>query len=277
MCGSNNVEHYCTKNSYEHYRCRECAFLFVHPVPNSTAELYDKDYFSGANKGCGYVNYDEDKEPMVPAFKKYLFLIRQKLGKAGALLDVGAATGFFVQLAIEDGFAAKGVEYSDYAASLGRAKGLDVRTGVLADVDGTYDCITMFDLIEHVPDPRSTLKDAFSRLHDGGILVINTPDAGSLLARVLRAKWHLIIPPEHIFLFDRHNIRKLLGETGFDVEIITTIGKKYTFKYVFKFLHSITGFGLFGRISDLFSHGFLAKLCIPINLHDNMFLIARKK
>ena len=277
VCGGADSRFFSEKNECVLYRCRPCGLMFVDPLPVSTREIYAQDYFSGATGGFGYVNYDEDKEPMVPAFLKYLDLISLALGgNKGRLLDVGAATGFFVRLAQTAGFSAEGIEISDHAASLGRKKGLNIQAGTLADVGGIFDCITMLDLIEHVPNPRAEIVYAAKLLRRGGVLVINTPDAGSMFARVMGKKWHLICPPEHLYYFNRLNMKRLLEEAGFAVVFETTIGKSFTIKYIFKTLHSWTKFKLFSMLMAFFSRKSLAQIAIPINLRDNMFLIARK-
>lgn len=251
--------------------------MFVHPLPQSTTDIYQKDYFEGAHEGFGYVDYDADKEPMVPTFERYLHAIREKLGGAGALLDVGAATGFFVSLALRAGFSARGVELSAHAAERARQKGIDVQTGTLADVSGTFDCITMLDVIEHVPDPRAELTRAARLLRAGGVLVINTPDVGSLVARVLGKRWHLIVPPEHLHYFNRSTMRRLLEEVGFEVVTETTIGKSFTPQYILKTLYKWTKWRMFEWIANDVQHSILARLAIPVNLHDNMIVIARKR
>ncbi len=265
-----------TKNGYDLYTCASCALMFVHPLPDPK-HVYDKSYFEGAGQGFGYVNYDEDKEPMVPTFQKYLQKIRKELGGTGKLLDVGAATGFFVELAQKDGFKAEGVEISDHAASLGREKGRNVKTGILSDVEGEFDCITMLDVIEHVLDPKKELASAAARLRRGGILIVNTPDSGSLVARMLGLKWHHVGPPEHLYYFNRKNFQTLLEKTGFIPVEETTIGKSFTIKYILKTLNRATGLSLFAHIAKLFTHSPLSRLSLPLNLYDNMFIVARKK
>ena len=279
VCGSTSSAPFSSKNGYQVLRCTACGLKYMYPLPAASisGDIYDRDYFEGAGKGHGYVNYDEDKEPMRSAFVKYLDHIRAAIGPKGRLLDVGAATGYFVALAKDAGYAAEGVDISDHAASVGRAKGLTVRTGVIDDVEGVFDCVTMLDLIEHVPDPRAVLKKAAILLRAGGVLVINTPDAGSLVARILGRNWHAIIPPEHIYYFDRANIKCLLEEAGFEILKETSIVKSFTFKYIFKTLHQSMHIPLFLKVSSLFSHKSLSKISIPINLHDNMFVLARKK
>ena len=265
------------KNGHALFRCSLCGFLFVSPLPPSVADIYGKDYFVGAKKGFGYVDYDTDKGPMIPTFKKYLQLIREVLDGEGALLDVGAATGFFVSLAREAGFDASGVELSGHAASRARERGLDVRRGTLADISGTYDVITMLDLIEHVPYPRADVRKAALLLRPGGILAINTPDAGSLLARLMGLKWHLIVPPEHLYYFNRKNIGLLLEQEKFDVVLDTTIGKSFTLPYVLITLHKWTKVSLFARLASMIARMPLSRISIPLNLRDNMFILARKR
>ncbi len=278
MCSEKNTVLFTKKNGHDIHRCIACGLIFVDPIRTAPKEIYSKDYFEGASRGFGYVNYDEDKEPMRSVFLKYLDLIGVELGgKKGTLLDVGAATGYFVALAKDRGFDAEGVDISEHAAAAGRALGRAVRTGTIDDVHGTFDCITMLDLIEHVPDPRAVLIKASELMRSGGVLIINAPDAGSLVARTLGPRWHLISPPEHLHYFDRSNMRKLLSEEGFDVARITTIGKWFTFKYIFKVLNRSTHIALFQKISSFFSRTSLARLSIPANLHDNMFVVARKK
>ncbi len=265
-----------TKNGYDLFSCPSCALMFVHPLPDPK-HVYDKSYFEGAGQGFGYVNYDEDKEPMIPTFRKYLQIIRKELGGAGKLLDVGAATGFFVELAQKDGFNAEGVEISDHAAAVGRAKGRVVKTGVLSDVTGEFDCITMLDVIEHVLDPKKELTSAATRLRTGGILIVNTPDSGSLVARILGLRWHHVGPPEHLYYFNRSNFLTLLEKTGFTVIEETTIGKSFTIKYILKTLHRATGLSLFGYVAKMFANAPFSRISLPLNLYDNMFIVARKK
>lgn len=252
--------------------------MFVYPIETAPKDIYNRDYFEGAAKGFGYTNYDEDKEPMKPVFLKYLELIGAALGdKKGKLLDVGAATGYFVGLAQEAGYEAEGVDISEHAARLGRSKGLVVHAGTIDDMSGTYNCVTMLDLIEHVPDPRSVIKKAATLLSSGGVLIINAPDAGSLVARILGRRWHLISPPEHLHYFNRENMRNLLEDEGFEVVRMTTIGKWFTLKYIFKVLARSTHISLFQKMSSIFSHKPFAQLSFPVNLHDNMFVLARRR
>jgi dolichol-phosphate mannosyltransferase len=277
LCKTGKTKVFCEKNGYQIYVCAACRLKFVYPVPDATA-IYSRDYFFGATGGFGYTDYDRDKEPMVPAFTEYLRRIEMLLPERGPLLDVGAATGFFLSLATRRGFEPHGVEISSYAAERAREKGIAVITGTIADLpaEERFKVVTMLDVIEHVADPRSEIIRVHKLIAPKGLLVINTPDAGSLYARVMGKRWHLLVPPEHLYYFNRANMRSLLSKTGFDVITISTIGKKFTLPYIFKTLHAWQNFLLWKYLADFCSSGFLARISIPINLRDNMFVIARK-
>lgn len=267
------------KRGFEIYRCSGCATLFVSPIPTEEqlARIYSENYFVGAGEGYGYANYDEDKRPSIRVFHKYLDMIDRHRRPPGMMLDIGAATGFFLQIAVQRGWSAVGVELSDYAASAARSKGLDVRTGSMAQLAAdpeSMDVITMWDVIEHVPDPRKALADARKLLKPGGILALNTPDSGSLFARTLGGRWHLIIPPEHLCLLNRHSIARLLEASGFEVLRRTNIGKWFSVAYVLQTLGHWSK--TWDRVAGAVRGSWFGRLSVPINFRDNMLVLARK-
>ena len=269
---------YFSKHGYQYARCSSCAFVFVTPLPD-TSIVYQDSYFSGASHGFGYVDYDSDKEAMRSTFEKYLELAEIELPQKGVLLDIGAATGFFMSIAESKGWEVRGIEISPYAAQLAKAKGLTVFVGTIDrhQTDGVYDAITMLDVLEHVDSPRETLQKAFGLLRRGGVLVINTPDTGSAIARILRSLWHQYIPPEHIALFNEKNITTLLNETGFTVLNVQHIGKRFTLRYMIETLnHHVRIPLLSGILEKIKASKTLGNLWVPLNLYDNMTILAKK-
>lgn len=298
VCGGVLHKPYADKNGYHMRKCAACGLVSVFPLPkdDESAAVYAKDYFSGASKGFGYVDYDADKEAMRPVFVRYLAHIERLLpsAKAGAagsragsgksvgrLMDIGAATGFFVALANGRGWEASGIEISEYAAGLARSRGLDVKTGTLdgfaAFPAGSFDLVTMWDVIEHMPDPSKDLARAWDLLKKGGLLAINTPDSGSLYARIMGSRWHLLVPPEHIWYFNRKSLKSLLDENGFEALEIGCVGKLFTLEYVLHTLYRWQKLGLWRSLLSYAEKHAVGKLAVPINLRDNMFVLARKR
>lgn len=282
ILGHNESKFFAEKNGFKLYRCKNCGLIFIWPTPNlnETKLIYQADYFTGAKQRHGYVNYDNDKKPMKKTFIKYLGLIEKYNHHKGVLLDVGAATGFFMDLGRKRGWETKGIEISEYAAKEAHKKGLDVVLGILENAgfrDNSFDAVTMWDVLEHLSDPLKFIKVVNSILKKGGILAINTPDSASLWARLFGKCWHLLIPPEHIFLFNKKSLRILFESNGFEILEIRKIGKSFRLPYVLSMLYSWQELRLWKKISELFQDNkFLNKISIPINFRDNIFVIARK-
>lgn len=282
LCGGESKK-WGEKNSYTLYQCTECKLLFVHPLPKQI-DVYSQDYFSGAQEGFGYVDYDADKEPMIPVFERYLDMCKTYGKPKGKLFDIGAATGFFLEIAQKRGYDVSGVEYSSYATEKAKSKNLQVYSGDLLDPsiketleDGTYSVVSMLDVIEHMQHPFLQLEKVASMLEKDGLLLINTPNGESMLAKLLKTKWHLVVPPEHLFYFSPINLGAYLETSGFEVVYSGTIGKTFTFTYIYKTLYKWLGLKVFNKLADFFTQPRYKHLSIPINLHDNFFLIARKK
>lgn len=280
-CLAPATKFFCRKNNCDLYRCPSCRLVFVSPLPTETASIYEGDYFSGAEKGFGYVSYDEDKKTMAGIFNGYLQKLEQLNGnRPGHLLDVGAATGYFLGLVKQRGWTGAGLEISDYAAAKGRAKGLDVKTGILGPdlfPAGFFDVVSMWDVIEHVREPKKDLQTVASLLHPCGVLVINTPNGASLTARILGPRWHLLVPPEHLHYFNPRALSLLLQQSGFQVLSVHYPGKVFTLEYIFHTLARWQGLSLWQSIlSWLKRHPSVGQWGLPINLRDNMLIYARK-
>jgi 2-polyprenyl-3-methyl-5-hydroxy-6-metoxy-1,4-benzoquinol methylase len=247
-------------------------------VPEDPHQIYSRTYFEGGDHGFGYPDYDRDKQAMVPTFMAYLDHIARISGRAGKLLDVGAATGFFMGMARARGWSVSGVEVSGHASQTARSRGFDVRTGLLVGQDfkdSCFDAITMWDVIEHMEDPARDVTKSAVLLKSGGVLAISTPDSGSLVSKVAGVRWHLVIPPEHLNLFSRQSLCILLESCGLEVVEATTLGKRFTVQYAAETLsHEIRPLkGIAARLVGTR----LGRASVSINLHDNVFLLARKK
>lgn len=280
LCRAPEARFSFSKHGYSFYRCSECDFLFVHPMPDDTSSIYDASYFGGARHGFGYVNYDEDKIAMRPFFDAVLDAIEKEKPSRGSLLDVGAATGFFLRISANRGWTASGLEISPYAVKRANDGGLAVIQGSLetAPWQGPmFDVITMLDVIEHVVDPRAFLDRASSLLKPGGVIAINTPDAGSVWANVFGKHWHAIAPPEHLGYFNRVNLKKFLRDVGFETIHEARLGKHFTPSYVVSMAGRWVGSRALLKLTAWLESSVMNRLYLPINIRDNMFILARVK
>jgi 2-polyprenyl-3-methyl-5-hydroxy-6-metoxy-1,4-benzoquinol methylase len=196
----------------------------------------------------------------------------------GRLLEVGCACGFLLVAARERGFAVEGVEVSAWAADHARdAYGLAVQTGSLETIElpaATYDVVVMADVIEHLMDPRRTVRHLLRLLRPGGRLLLLTPDVGSRLARVLGRRWWGLLD-DHYFYFSRATLHRLLTEEGFAVERVTGFGRAFRLSHwVFKL--EPYNRALHGALTRATRALRLDAVRIAINLGDQMACVARK-
>lgn len=144
--------------------------------------------------------------------------------QAGRWLDIGFGAGDLLGAARAVGFEACGSEISQAAIERAKARGFDVASGTDAFADGGFDVVSMVELIEHVEEPRSFLREARRLLRPGGCLYITTPNAWSLNRWILASAWSVFAPPDHITIFTARGLHRLLRSEGFDIAATHTEG-----------------------------------------------------
>lgn len=134
------------------------------------------------------------------------------------VLDVGAAGGSFLAVARERGYEPQGCEPSAWMCAFARGRyGLELHPGTIFDMPvppGSVDLLTLWDVIEHTPDPRAVLEKARELLAPGGVLAMSYPDWGSLAARAMRRRWVFVLTV-HLYYFDPRTMGEMLRRTGF--------------------------------------------------------------
>jgi SAM-dependent methyltransferase len=263
-------------------RCASCGYIFDNPRP-SLEELIG--FYSKPAKYDSWLQELSGRERM---WKRRLQKLKPTR-KSGSLLDVGTGIGQFLDLARPLYSSVHGTEVSTAAIAIAREKyGLDVFRGTiheLAGQRGCFDNVTLFHVLEHVPDPREVLSACHSLLSDGGILVIAVPnEVASLrgfLKRVLtqlgfrrqqpgKLGLPLIrldgsISEVHLSHFTPRVLRHLLEITGFSV-ISTTLDPYYVRHTRRSWIKADLYYSFCLAVRALFG----------INIFDAMLLIARK-
>jgi len=145
------------------------------------------------------------------------------------LLDVGCSSGAFVHTAVRLGFDAEGVEPAPAAAQAARAAGLKVEKGLLREVgyaDGSFDAVTLFEVIEHVRDPVMLLRECRRILRPAGVLMVGTGNCDSWTARALGARWEYLDISRHgghISFFSPRSLQLAARRAGFTPLRLTTL------------------------------------------------------
>jgi len=224
VCGSTLIDAYFEKDGFELVRCRACGLVFVgNPPPRDELERF----YSFAS---GYHVQLRDSAAATASIERvatrHLRQLLAHVSPARRLLDVGCGDGAFLAAARAVGFEAEGVELNDNMAQVARARrGLTITSGTLEDAEIApgVDVLTFWDVLEHLPDPASTLRRAWRLLSPGGVLAASTPNLDGLFPRLSGAVgrrlgyWTHPQPPAHLYQFSRQTLAALLGSCGFRV------------------------------------------------------------
>ncbi len=204
-------------------RCLNCGLVYQNPRP-SLAEM-------GQHYPAEYESYDPSPNPERMSWlarQAYLHGQRKRsravtrFMKSGRLLDVGCATGdFLAAMQRKPGWSVCGVEINDHAAAIARRQhGLEVFSGTLEQAAfeaGVFDAVTLWDVFEHLHDPRATLREIHRLLRPGGALVIRVPNLDSWDARLFGPVWAGLDAPRHTYVFSRSSLKRMLAAEGFHI------------------------------------------------------------
>jgi SAM-dependent methyltransferase len=222
LCGASDTRRLYTKWGYGIERCRRCGLVYANPRGSEQRILsrYSKDYFwneylptIGAPGGKFEDEWlDRWHAPM-------LQVIGERARGGRRLLEVGTGAGLFLKAASRAGWDASGVELSSEGVAFARDRlGLDVRqerAEQMSFAPGTFDVAVMFDVIEHLFDPRAVLTAIHRALKPGGMLVVTTPNFDALSRFVLGKDWAVLSPLEHMYYYTERTLAAMLEGCGF--------------------------------------------------------------
>lgn len=223
-------------------RCNNCDLIYQNPQPTreELGQFYPDEYslYQTAESLTRVAELSQQH-----AMSRRCQRVMRHAPTPGVILDVGCATGEFLQAMRELGWQAVGIELSDYAAGYARERaGLDVRTGTLEEAafaQDSFDVVTLWDVFEHVLNPQETLAEIARVLKPGGLVVIHTPNPSCLEARLFGSSWIGWERPRHLHLFAPDVLRHYLRDAGFSVESlesfsgrlsVTLLSVEYTLK-----------------------------------------------
>ena len=158
--------------------------------------------------------------------------VHKAAGEVGRLLDVGCATGIFLDGMRTLGWQVAGVEPTASAVEYARTRfALDVFEGRLEEApfaDHSFDVITLWDVLEHVHEPKQVLAKIHQLLRPGGLLVMSLPNPDSIEARLLGPYWAGWDLPRHLNLFRPRQLRQHLPQMGFEINKIRSFTAGYS-------------------------------------------------
>ena len=193
-------------------KCNNCGLVYINPRVKSNQIV--EGYSEAVDE-----NYVSQAETRALTFRHGLGTIERLAGGKGKILDVGCAGGLFVKEARDAGWDAYGVEPCKWLVDWGvKNHRLNLKATTLEKAkypSNYFDVVTLWDVLEHVPDPKATLEECNRILKPNGLVVVNYPNWGSRLAQFFGRKWWFLLSI-HLYYFTPKTIKKMLEVTGYE-------------------------------------------------------------
>jgi 2-polyprenyl-3-methyl-5-hydroxy-6-metoxy-1,4-benzoquinol methylase len=237
------TDHFLTKEVFTIFRCPDCSFEFTqdYPEENRIGFYYESDdYISHSDTTQGFSNkiYHIARTLML---RRKRGIIRSVTGlNKGTLLDIGSGTGYFAETMKEAGWEVKGVEINKKARDFSIIRsGLEIIDPGQIDSLKTdsFDCITLWHVLEHFHDPFKYATDILRILKPGGICIVALPNCNSYDAKYYRQNWAAFDVPRHLWHFNPVSFNIFSEKSGFatdklmvlplDVFYISMLSEKY--------------------------------------------------
>lgn len=225
LCGSNQYTVHLVRGDlntflpgmFQLVKCSNCGLVYQNPRPtlSSWTEIYP-------------LHYDQYQSNQTrPTLQKILNEYGQnkklkairKFCDGGNICDIGCSTGdFLATVQNHPEWVAFGVEPNRAASNIAHSRGLHVTTRYFeanAFPDIQFNVVTMWNVIEHLSDPLSTLKEIYRRLTPGGFLIFTTPNLDSIDQKIFKEYWIGYELPRHFYVFSTKTVGMLLAKTGF--------------------------------------------------------------
>ncbi len=211
-------DHFLTQKEFYLNKNSEFGYLETHPIPENLSEFY---------KSENYISHTDSRKSLFEKVyqKLKLYNIRYKFSKLDhkengkKLLDIGCGTGDFLQFAQKKGLKVFGIEPNQKAIEI--AKNKIGREGEffdeLSDTDETFDSITLWHVLEHIPDLNQTLIEIKSKLKSEGELIIAVPNYKSFDAKFYQSFWAAYDVPRHLWHFSPEDFDQLMNHHGMKI------------------------------------------------------------
>ncbi|CAM3958675.1 class I SAM-dependent methyltransferase [Flavobacterium weaverense] len=221
-----------SQETFELYHDEEMDMLITYPQPS--LENLGKYYES-----VDYISHTDSKRTLFEkcyhfiktiALKNKLNLVNSLQPSKGSILDIGAGTGDFLSVVKENGWSTVGVEPSEKAKAIAKFKGVSFVEETSELENNSFDVITMWHVLEHVPNLDSQIKELKRLLKPNGSLIIAVPNFKSFDAKQYGKFWAAYDVPIHFWHFSKTAIKKLFAKE--DMELVKVLPMKFDSFYV---------------------------------------------
>jgi len=227
ICGGASHKKLYSIHGFDIVRCSTCSMSFVNPriSNNCLFDVYRHEYFH--RNQDGYNDYESIANLRIKTFEKWYRDLAPYCINKGIALDIGCAAGYFLDVLQENQWQVEGIELEHRMYDLLIQKGYTISNEPLEYFTAAhqYDLITMFDVIEHLPELQKNFAKISSLLSEQGIIALSTPNIDSLQYRIFRRRWFQFKPVEHLYYFSPSTLKRLAQAHGLRIEVMKKSGQ----------------------------------------------------
>ena len=214
-----------SREGFNIVRCENCGLIYLNPQPDlvELKKHYSRVYFPRLNQDK--MNEKSDDRFDIKCRNRLNEVL--SFSKSGKVLDIGCSDGYFLNYLKQKGWQVEGVEISEFASQKTRERyNINIFCGELPQAgypDEYFDVVSLFEVLEHLPDPAGTLQEVRRILKKNGLLIMTVPNFDSLQRLLFGKYWHIIDPPRHLFYFSKTTLNSILVKCNFNKCIIEVI------------------------------------------------------
>ena len=224
VCESGSREPLWKAHGISLLRCRDCGHHYFEKMPRDLREVYEGEDYLEKSKTSYLTNVDYRLKRFA-AERLHLLDEQHPFRPGQSLLDIGCGTGWFLHSAKRAGYESFGFEFSSALAHFTASTvGCTVYDSTLASIRAKFDVVTLFDVIEHVPNPAETFRTVRALLKPDGVALVFTPNFDSLAIKTQKADSNLVMPTRHLSYFTKSSVRKLCSVAGMKLLWFRTAG-----------------------------------------------------
>jgi 2-polyprenyl-3-methyl-5-hydroxy-6-metoxy-1,4-benzoquinol methylase len=219
-------DHTVSGESFRIVECDRCGFRFTNPRPsaNEIGRYYEsEDYTPHQDTSRGLIDRLYRWVRLYTLRSKYRLITSLMAAPPGRLLDFGCGTGEFLNLCQSRGWETRGLEPDPTAQDVAAEQyglSVDAPDQIQSIPDDHFDIITLWHVLEHVPELSKTVEQLKRTLAPGGTLVVAVPNCASFDAQFYGQYWAAYDVPRHLYHFRPDDIRRLFDSSGMTVSDI---------------------------------------------------------
>ena len=248
-------------------KCKNCKFIYLNP--RIKQKIIDKGY--AFSKDRKFVSQNKNR---IKTFKNTLDLLSNQIDFSDKkILDIGSGGGAFLKACKDRNIIAEGIEPNKWLVNYSKKKyDINISTKNLNKINKTYHIVSLFDVLEHIPNIRLVINKIYKIVKKNGFLIINVPDHNSLARKILKKNWPFYLTV-HLHYFDKKSLSKLL-ENKFDLIYSKPYWQVLELSYALE--RGSKYFKILKILNEIIIFLGLGKISLKYNMGQTLFIFKKK-